>query len=225
MKLSENTVEILKNFSSINTGLVVKPGNHLRTISSTKAILADAEIDETFDQEFGVYDLNKLLAILSMNKKDPEVSIEKEFLAFNGISGDAKIRMRFTPTNLILTPPAKNINVPSYEVNFALTQTALNWISDVASILKCPNIVVKGDGEKIAIWAMDVKGEIVDDANIIVGESTLVFDAVLKIENLKIISGDYNVELSSVGVSKLTSTSKKVTYWIALEQGSSKFNK
>ena len=225
MKLSENTVEILKNFSSINTGLVVKPGNHLRTISSTKAILADAEIDESFDKEFGVYDLNKLLGILSMNKKDPEVSVENEFLAFNGYSDVAKIRMRFTPSNLILTPPAKNINVPSYEVSFTLDEKALNWVFDVASILKCPNVVVKGDGSKIAIWAMDVKGEIVDDANIVVGESTLVFDAVLKIENLKIISGDYKVEISSVGVSKLTNESKKVTYWIALEQGASKFNK
>lgn len=224
MKLSENTVEVLKNFSSINQGLVVKPGNVLRTISANKAVLAEAHIDETFGQEFGIYDLNKTLGILSMNKDSAEVEVEKENLVFTGLAGQAKIRQRFTPTNLIFAPPNKNINVPSFDVEFSITQEIQNWIFSVASILKCPNIVIKGDGGEISICAMDVKGEVVDDASVKVkGTSDSNFLAVLKIENLKIVNGAYDVQISKVGVSKFVHKEKKLIYWIALEQTSSKF--
>lgn len=224
MKLSENTVAILKNYATINQGLVVKPGKTLRTISSNKAILAQAEVDEEFPHEFGIYDLNKSLSLLSMNKgADPEVEIEKEFFVFRGLAGQGKIRQRFTPTNLILAPPNKEINAV-YDVEFNLTAETLNWIFSVASILKCPNIVVKSDGGDISIWAMDVKGEIVDDATAKVdGKSDVKFQAVLKIDNLKVLPGSYKVELSSIGVSKFTHSNKKLSYWIALEQNSSNF--
>lgn len=227
MKLSESTVEILKNFSTINQGLVVKPGNRLRTISSTKTILADAEIGEEFSAEFGVYDLNKMLALLSMSKGEPEVTINQDHLAFTNLAGAGKTRMKFTEPKLILAPPAKNIQVPAYEVNFKLTEEVLSWIFDVASILKCPNIVVEsvleGEQGEIVLRAMDVKGEIEDSAEVVVGTTNRSFRAVLKIENLKLIPQEYHVEIASKGVSKFTSVDKKLTYWIALEQASSKF--
>lgn len=223
MKLSENTVETLKNFASINQGIVIQPGNKLRTISSSKAILAEADIDETFKFEFGIYDLNKLLGILTMTRgEQPEVKLEKEYISFTGLKGRSAARIRFTASNLILKPPAKSITA-SYEIKFDLTQEVLDWVFNVASVLKCPNIVVKGDGKEISLWAMDVKGEIVDDANISVGATDKEFQAALKIENLKIIPGEYSVEISSKGVSKFTSKSGKLTYWIALENSSSKF--
>lgn len=224
MKLSENTVAILKNYATINQGIVVKPGKTLRTISSNKAILAQAVVDEEFPHEFGIYDLNKSLSLLSMNKgSDAEVEIEKEYFVFSGLAGQGKIRQRFTPTNLILAPPNKEINV-TYDVEFELTAEVLNWIFSVASILKCPNVVVKSDGGDISIWAMDVKGEIVDDATVKVGgQSEVKFQATLKIDNLKVLPGSYKVEVSSVGVSKFTHTNKALTYWIAIEQASSSF--
>lgn len=228
MKLSDNTVEVLKNFSNINQGLVVKPGKILRTISANKAILAEAHIDEEFKQEFGIYDLNKTLGLLSMNKGAPEVVVEKEYLTFTGLAGAAKIRQRFTPTNLIFAPPNKNITVPGFDVTVNLTQDIHNWILSVASILKCPNVVIKsdGDGGKISVCAVDVKGEIVDDASVTLeGTSNIKFFAVLKIENLKIIGGAYTVEISAVGVSKFTHKEKNIIYWVALEQTASKFDK
>jgi hypothetical protein len=226
MKLCDNTVEILKNFSSINQGLVVKPGKLLRTISANKAILAEANIDEEFQQEFGIYDLNKTLGLLSMNKADAEVVVEKEFLTFTGLAGMAKIRQRFTPINLIFAPPNKSINISSFDVTLTITPEIHKWIFSVASILKCPNIVIQSDGSDITISAQDVKGEIVDDASVKVdGTSAIKFVAVLKIENLKIIDGEYTVELSAAGVSKFTHKNKNLIYWIALEQSSSKFEK
>jgi hypothetical protein len=223
MKLSDNTLSVLKNFASINQGLVVKPGSILRTISSNKAILAEATVEESFPNEFGIYDLNKMLGILSQNKAGAEVEFEKEFLVCRSVG---KVRLRYTPATLILTPPNKNINIPAYDVKFNLSAEVLSWIFSTASILKCPNVVVKcdGKGQDINIWAMDVKGEIVDDASVKVdGSSDISFQAVLKIENLKVIPGAYEVEVSSVGVSKFKN--KNVTYWIAIEQASSNFGK
>jgi hypothetical protein len=224
MKLSENTVTILKNFAAINGGIVVKPGNKLRTISSSKAILAEAVVEETFPHEFGIYDLNKSLGLLSMNKNDNEVEILQDFLVFKSLGGKGTIRQRFTATNLILTPPNKEINIPAYEVKFTLPAETLNWIFSVASILKCPNVVVTNEDGKIAISAMDVKGEIVDDAKIVLNDETdIQFQATLKIENLKIVPDEYVVEIASMGVSRFYNESKKLTYWIAIEAASSNF--
>lgn len=223
MILSENTLNVLKNFSTINQGIVVKPGKVLRTISSNKAILAEAIVDEDFPNEFGIYDLHKLLGVV--DKNSAEVEFEKEFLVFRSVG---KIRLRYTAPSLILCPPNKNINIPSYDVKFVLSAEILGWIFSMASVLKCPNIVVKSDGKgsDINIWAMDVKGEIVDDATVKVdGDSDISFQAVLKIDNLKILPGAYNVELSSVGVGKFVHTTKSLTYWIATEQASSSFGK
>jgi gp45 sliding clamp, C terminal len=223
MKLSDNTLNVLKNFSTINSGIVVKPGNTLRTISSNKAILAEATVEENFPNEFGIYDLPKVLQVI--DKNSPEVEFEKEFLVFKSIG---KIRIRYTASTLILTPPNKNINIPAYDVEFNLSAEVLNWIFGMAAVLKCPNIVVKSDGKgkAVNIWAMDVKGEIVDDATVKVdGTSDIAFQAVIKVENLKILPGSYKVEVSSVGVSKFTNTAKNITYWIAIEQASSKFDK
>ena len=226
MRLSENTLNVLKNFATINQGIVVKPGKVLRTISSNKAILAEANVEESFPTEFGIYDLNKLLGVISQNKNSPEVEFEKDFLVFRSVGS---IRLRYTPATLILSPPNKNINIQDYDVEFNLSQEVLQWIFNTASILKAPNIVIKSDGGKngeINVWAMDVKGEIVDDANVKVdGTSDIAFEAALKIENLKILQGAYKVEISSQGVSKFYNADRKLTYWIAIEQASSTFNK
>lgn len=220
MKLSENTVEVLKNFASINQGIVILPGNKLRTISSSKAILAEAEIAEEFKFEFGIYDLPKLLGVLTMTKgEQPEVKLEKEFISFKGVG---RSRIRYTATNLILKPPASGIKA-TYDVKFALEAATLEWIFNIASVLKCPNVVVEGDGKDMVVRAMDVKGEVVDDAEINVGKTDRTFKAALKIENLKLIPGAYTVEISAKGVSKFTSDDNKRTYWIALENGHSKF--
>jgi len=223
MKLSEQTVETLKNFASINQGIVIHPGNKLRTISSSKAILAEAEIDENFTFEFGIYDLNKLLGVLTMTKGEtPEVKLEKEFISFKGLGGKSSSRIRYTASNLILKPPASGIKA-NYEIKFELKADVLDWLFNISSVLKCPNVVIEGDGKEIVLRAMDVKGEIVDDASVEVGETDRTFTAALKLENLKLIPGAYTVEISSKGVSKFTSESGKLVYWVALENGHSKF--
>ena len=226
MKLSENFVEVVKNFSTINNGMLIKPGKVLRTISSNKAILAEAQVDEEFDSEMGIYDLSKFLGLLSLNKADPEVNFTDEYMVFSGLNGKGKIKQRIADPKVILAPPNKSINVPSYDVTLQLTEEVFNWIFDVASILKCPNITFSSDGGDISVHAVDEKGEIVDSADVeIDGQADKAFKAVMKIENLKLIRGEYTVEISSKGVSRFTNKNKKLVYWVAIESASSSFAK
>lgn len=225
MKLSENTVKVLKNFSTINQGLVVKPGKTLRTISPNKAVLAEATVTEKFPHEFGIYDLNKSLSLLSMSTEN-EVEVEKEFLEFTGLAGRGKIRQRFTASNLILSPPDKKVVTANPDVTFRLSLDVLNWIFSVANVLKCPNFVFKGDDQDdgMQIIATDVKGQIVDDASVNVDATfDSPFSVAIKVENLKVIPQAYDVILSSNGLSVFTSEDESLKYWIAIEMNNSSF--
>ena len=218
MKLSDNTVEILKNLASINMSLLINPGNTLRSCSTNKTILVEATIDESFDKTIGVYDLNKFLALLSMKKGDPDVEIEDKAFAFKGLN-NGKIRMRFTEPKILIAPGPNNPNA-DFNVNFTITQEILNWMGNVASILKCPNISIKSDGGAITLWATDATGAITDDASVTLeGTSEKPFTAVFLVENfMKMIPGTYNIELAGGSLIKATHKDKKISYWIATEE-------
>lgn len=225
MKLSGNFVEVLKNFSTINSGIVFKPGNVIRTISQNKTILAQAEVEETFDTEFGIYDLTRLLALLSLNKQSPEIEIEKESLVYIGLGGKGKIRQRFTDIKLISQPPESAIPMKTVDVELELKQEIFDWVFNVSSILKCPHIVIQATkGEKVTINALDVKGEIVDSAYVTLDVvSDKNFKVVVKNENIKVIPGTYNVKISKSGFALFTHSVKKLQYWIAIEGKNSSF--
>lgn len=222
MKLSDNTVNLLKNFSTINTGIVIKPGKTIRTISANKAVFAEASVTEDFPKEFGVYDLAKVLSVLSLYT-DPVVSFEDENLVLS--NGRSKTRIRYTDTSLIKTPPAKSINVP-FDVSFKLSVEDLQWINKIGAVLKSPHIMFENVGGKIVVAAVDAKGEITDDSVLELNEkASEPFKFVLKVENLKVVDGSYTVEISSKGVSKFTNDALKVTYFIAVESTLSHFGK
>ena len=134
MKLSENTMEVLKNFSTINQGLIVKKGNILKTLATNKNIKAEATIEEKFETDFAIYDLNKTLGILSMNKNAPEVQVDAEYLTFSNLGGHAKIRQRFATPSMIFGYDKldKKIPIDEFEVNLALTQEVHTWILSLA---------------------------------------------------------------------------------------------
>jgi len=223
MKLSSNFVEVIKNFASINPGLVFKPGNVLRTISTSKNVLAQAEVDESFDREFGIYDLNRMLALLSLNKAHPEVVIEDDSLVFTGLAGKGKIRQRFSSTNLIMAPPEKiKLDVGKYEVNLELKQEVFDWIFNVSSILKCPHTVIRGvPDQKITFNAMGPK-DIVDTAFVTLETvADRKFEVILKNEYIKVIPGAYDVSISKTGFALFSHKVKKLQYWIAIESDSS----
>lgn len=221
MKISKATIQYLQNFSTINQGIVFNPGNVLRTIAADgNNILAEAQIDEQFDHVFGVYDLKKLLALLSM-AKDPDLTTDDTTIRIKG--GKSTVSMRHTNIKLVKSPPDKSITVP-YFITFNMSAEDLKWIFNTSSILGTNHVVFAGKDGKLTIDAVDVSGKNVDEGSLEHGTTEHKFRAVLLVERLKLMAGDYEVSISKKGVMQFANKNTKLRYWIALENEPSEFD-
>ena len=214
MKLSEQTVSLLKNFASINQNLQFKSGNRLSTISAQKNILVNAEIPETFPSDFAIYDLNKMLGVMNLFP-DPEMEIGVKTMKIGG-----KVDYMFADPTMIVSPPEKELTFPEAEIKFTLTNAEFNQTIKAATLLGLPHICVEGKDGKINLVATDVHNSSSDEYRSELGETGMVFNMVFKIENLKLYAGDYDVELTSKGISKFSHTSSNLQYFIATESDS-----
>lgn len=221
MNLSPETIEILKNFSTINQSLLFKEGSSLQTISPLRTVLASADISEHIPSEFAIYDLNKMLAKLSLYK-DCNLEFKEDRVVFkNGRRSDY---IKHCSTKVIVTPPDKKLSIASPDYSFDLTQEDLDWQRKSASISGSPNFVLESNGDKIYLVSTDVKDDSSDRSSTEIGEGDgRSFSIVMKVETLKMIEGDYSVEVSKRGLSKFTHKTKKVEYFIAIEAAQSKF--
>ena len=214
MKLSEQTVSLLKNFASINHNLQIKTGNKLSTISAQKNILVNAEIPDTFTSDFSIYDLNKMLGVMNLFP-DPEMDIGDKTMKIGG-----KVDYMFADPTMIVSPPEKELTFPEAEIKFVLTNAEFNQTIKAATLLGLPHICVEGKDGKINLVATDVHNSSSDEYRSELGETGMVFNMVFKIENLKLYAGDYDVELTSKGISKFSHTSSNLQYFIATESDS-----
>lgn len=215
MQLNAQTLNILKNFSTINPSIVVKPGKVLTTISPSKTILAKANIQDNFDTVFGIYALNRFLSSLSLFDK-PELTFNDSSVK---ISGDNRsITYHYSDPSIILVPPEKDIKLPSVDAECKLTNKDIQSVIKALGVLDLPEIALVGDGERISLQAMDSKNAASDTYSIDVGETDRVFKAIFRAENLKMIEGDYTLKISSKGISQFIGTD--VTYWVAIESSS-----
>ena len=214
MKLSEQTVSLLKNFASINQNLQFKSGNKLSTISAQKNILVNAEIPETFPSDFAIYDLNKMLGVMNLFP-DPEMDIGDKTMKIGG-----KVDYMFADPTMIVSPPEKELTFPEAEIKFVLTNAEFNQTIKAATLLGLPHICVEGKDGKINLVATDVHNSSSDEYRSELGETGMIFNMVFKIENLKLYAGDYDVELTSKGISKFSHTSSNLQYFIATESDS-----
>ena len=214
MKLSEQTVSLLKNFASINQNLQFKSGNRLSTISAQKNILVNAEIPESFPSDFAIYDLNKMLGVMNLFP-DPEMEIGDKTMKIGG-----KVDYMFADPTMIVSPPEKELTFPEAEIKFTLTNAEFNQTIKAATLLGLPHICVEGKDGKINLVATDVHNSSSDEYRSELGETGMVFNMVFKIENLKLYAGDYDVELTSKGISKFSHTSSNLQYFIATESDS-----
>ena len=214
MKLSEQTVSLLKNFASINQNLQFKSGNRLSTISAQKNILVNAEIPETFPSDFAIYDLKKMLGVMNLFP-DPEMEIGDKTMKIGG-----KVDYMFAAPTMIVSPPEKELTFPEAEIKFVLTNAEFNQTIKAATLLGLPHICVEGKDGKINLVATDVHNSSSDEYRSELGETGMVFNMVFKIENLKLYAGDYDVELTSKGISKFSHTSSNLQYFIATESDS-----
>jgi len=219
MKLSDNALAILKNFAGINNSILVKKGNKLRTISVAKNILAEAEIKEEFPRDFAIYDLNQFLNTLSISNDADLDFKEDSYLSIN--DGKNRVKYFFAEPNVIISPPDKEINLPSKDVSFQLDSVTLDKLVKAASVLQLPDLSVVGEAGVIKLVVRDKKNDTSNEWGIVVGETDQEFAFNFKVENIKIIPGAYDVVVSSKLLSQFTNKQHNLTYYIALEPDSS----
>ena len=220
MKLNQTTQDILKNFSEINTNILIKPGSELNTISTMKNILAKATINESFDSEFGIYDLNEFLSVVSSLDK-PELTLNEKYMTISTEGSRSKAKYFYSDPSVIVSP-TKEVNMPESDVTFTLSESNLAQLRKMAAILSSPDLALVGtkDGD-VVLKVCDKKNDTSNKFDIIVGENaTANYTFYFKVENLKMISGDYDVAVSSKSIAHFTNTKLPIEYWIALEPDS-----
>ena len=220
MKLNQTTQDILKNFSEINTNILIKPGSELNTISTMKNILAKATINESFDSEFGIYDLNEFLSVVSSLDK-PELTLQEKHLTISAEGSRSKVKYFYSDPSVIVSP-TKDVNMPESDVTFTLSESNLAQLRKMAAILSSPDLALIGTkGGDVVLKVCDKKNDTSNKFDIIVGENaTANYTFYFKVENLKMISGDYDVAVSSKSIAHFTNTKLPIEYWIALEPDS-----
>ncbi len=219
MKLSNNTLDVLKNFSTINTAIFFKKGNILRTVSEFKTVLGEAVIDETIPGEFGIYNLNEMLCILGIHKDAPEMELKGNDVIITGNMGRSKFTYRCCDSTMMKLPPEKGINVPSEDATFLLTENDLAWVLKASSVLGSPNIAVVGKNGTLSLSMLDAQDDSAHTDTIEISPYTGAdFIFYFKTENWKMMPGTYAVTISAKGVALFQHQSRKVSYWIALEQ-------
>ena len=216
MKISEGTLDVLKNFSSINQSLAFKSGSVIRTVSEQKTILAEARVTEALPIDFAIYDLNQFLGLASLFE---EADFDFGDRAVTLQEGTARANYTYADPSMITTPPEKNIELPSVEVTFSMSKTDLRAVLNGANQLGLPEVVVRGDGTTITLAATDTKNPTSNEFTRTVGEHGATFQFIFKTENLKFLPNDYEVEISAKGIAHFKSNN--VDYWVATETGSS----
>ena len=218
MKLSDKTISLLKNFSTINQSILFKQGTKLSTISVMKNILAEATIEEELPKDFGIYDLGQFLNGLSLHHnqeldfKDDSYVVIKE--------GRSRSKYFFADANCIVTPPEKTLTLPDETVSFELSTDQLDKLLKAAAIYQLPDLCVVGGEGVVKVLVRDKKNDTSNDFSIIVGETDSTFSFNFKVENIKIVPGTYNVVVSQKLLSRFTCQNYALKYYIALEPDS-----
>lgn len=223
MKLSDDTINVLKNFSSINQSLQFKSGNVLRTISPLKTIFVEATVNENFPKEFALYDLNKLLAKVSLYK-EAHLSFDEDKVNISTENKKKSDFIKYCSSKIIIVPPEKAITLGEPDCSFSISQEDLEWMKRSAGISGSPNFVFESDGETIHFIATDVKDDSADVSKIEIGSGDgTKFRVVMKVENFKLMEGSYDVSIAKKGLSCFKHKSVAITYYVAIEAANSTF--
>jgi len=218
MKLSDKTISVLKNFSSINQSILFKEGSKLRTISVMKNILAEATVTEEFMKDFGIYDLNQFLNGLSLHSS-PELDFANEgYVVIR--EGRSRSKYFFADPNVIVTPPEKDITLPSEDVCFEVSTDQLEKLLKASAVYQLPDLSAVGENGVIKLVVRDKKNDTSNDYAVVVGETDKEFSFNFKVENIKVLPGTYEVVVSQKLLSRFTSKNHDLIYYIALEPDS-----
>lgn len=220
MELTEKTLSVLKNYATINPNIVVSPGSELRTIASAKNVMGNATVDNEFTQAFGIYDLNEFLAVLDL-VEGPRLKFNEDHVLVGDSTGRSRVKYYFTDPEL-LTTITKDITMPEAEVKFKLDKTTLNKVVKAANTLGHSEICISVVDSTLNISVVDPKNSTSNLFSIdIDGDySSENFKFFILKDNLKLLPGDYNVEISSKLISRFSNSDNNLEYFIALEKHS-----
>ena len=218
MKLSPETITTLKNFASINQSILVKEGSKLRTISVMKNILAEADVKETFPKDFAIYDLNQFLNGLSLHQ-DPDLDFSNDTHLIIR-EGKRRVKYFFADPEVIVTPPDKELTLPTSDVCFQLEHSQLDKLIKASAVYQLPDLSAVGEAGVVKLVVRDKKNDTSNEFSIVVGETDSEFTFNFKVENIKIIPGSYNVVISQKLLSQFETTNGSVKYFIAMEPDS-----
>ena len=213
--ISRETIDILKNFSSINKSIVIKPGKTLSTISINKNIMSAAQVQESFDSQISIYDLSSFLGCLSLFDQPQFDTTNSQFLSVSDSSGRSKTKFFYADPDVIVQPPQKEVKMPSEDVQFRLDAGTLQSLQRAAAVYQVPDLCLYGDGGVLKLCVTDKKNDTSNTFSMEVGETSDEFCYCFKIENLKLLVDDYNVTVSRHNVAFFEGNNVK--YWIALE--------
>ena len=221
MKLSSHTTSVLKNFATINQNLVIKEGNSIATMSAMKNIVAKAEVEETFPQEIAIYDLNEFLGALSLFSS-PILDFNDSYVMISEETKPTTKMKYFYSDPSVVTSPSKMITMPSEEVKFTMSKEDLSKLKRAAGAIGAPDMVLERKGDASSLTVKDKKNDTANNYSLDVDTTDDgQFNFFFKVENLKLMDGDYDVDISSKNISHLASSNKDVEYWVALEPESS----
>lgn len=221
MELSENTLNVLRNFSGINQNMLIKSGTNIKTISEARNVVATADVTEEFPKDFGIYDLNEFIGVMGLVDA-PSLKFEDDFVIVSDSSGRSKVKY-FYSAEETLTTPTKDVTMPEADVKFILDNSTLNKLKKAASTLGHSEVSIRAKDGVLSLsvvenqnatsnaFSIDIDGEFKQDA---------VFNFIISISNLKILPGDYEVEISSKLITQFKNKEIPLKYWIALEKSS-----
>jgi|TARA_B100000287_G_scaffold147540_1_gene139269 hypothetical protein len=213
--ITKPTIEVLKNFCSINKSIVIKPGNQIATLSINKNILAIADVEEQFESQISIYDLGVFLGGLSLFDQPKIDTSDSNYVTVSDQRGKSKTRFFYADPDIITQPPEKEITIPSVDVKFRLEAGVLQQLQRAAMVYQLPDLCLYGDGTEMSLCVTDKKNDTSNSYSVQVGASDDEFCYCFKVENLKLLAGDYNVTISKQNVALFQGSGIK--YFIALE--------
>ena len=217
MKLSNETLNVLRNFSTINSGITIAEGNELKTVSAMKNIFAKAVIEESFDKEHSIYDLSEYLGAVSLFDK-PDFAFNTESVKVS--EGDNNVIYYYADPQMVISPQ-KDINMPDPEISFDITEEVLASLLKASAVLSLPDMLLSSDGITVMLTVKDKKNSTSNVYSKTVAQGNgSKYEMFIRMENIKVIPGNYTVFVSSKGIAQFTNRNQAVEYFIALEPDS-----
>ncbi len=219
MKLTQKTHTMLKNYATINQSLFVSKGNVIKTISEMKSVMAEVEVQEMFPRDFGIYDLNQFLGVVSLFE-EPDLDFDTTFVRIKGAENASSDYFYADKATIRTLPPENSFELPDVVETFTITDKVIKGVMQAANVLQLPQIGIIGDGSDIVIKALNSANNTSNSFQFNLGKTSKNFKMYFKTDNLKMMMGTYDVSISSKKITQFKMSEGNLTYTIVNEASS-----